>query len=93
MQSFPQSMPTQSSAQQNQDQIKKQQFEQQQRKLKEISSRGFRTKPKDGNNLVEDFISKTDLDLSSGLKQKAIPVNKFQNERAVRQKNHQNFRG
>ena len=57
------------SAAQSAEQMKKQQYEEQQRKLREISNRGIKSKSKDGKNLIDDFMSKTDLNLSSNLKQ------------------------
>lgn len=52
-------------AAQNQELMKKKQFEEQKRKLKEMSSRGSKSKQDDGRNMLDALISKTDLGLSS----------------------------
>lgn len=68
----------------NQELIKKQQFEEQKRKLKELSSKGGKSKRKDGNNMLNDLMSKADLGLSarshsSGIKSSGTsrPTNVF----------------
>ncbi len=93
LQSQPASVPNQGLTQPNQDNARKQQFVEQQRKLKEISSRGFRAKSKDGRNLVEDFLSKTDLNLSSGTQQKSKAGSQFQKNVPVPKENAQNLKG
>ena len=52
-------------AAQNQELLKKQQFEEQKRKFKEFSSRGSKSKQTGGKNMLDDLISKTDLGLSA----------------------------
>ncbi len=75
-----------------QESIKKQQFEEQQRKLKEISSRGVRAKPKDGKHLVDDFLSKNDLNLSAGFKMMPKSFNSQNNPGGARSQ-HQHHDG
>ena len=50
---------------QNQELQKKQQYEEQKRKLKEMSKRGPKSKQEDGKNMLDALISKADLGLSS----------------------------
>lgn len=52
-------------AAQNQEVLKRHQFEEQKRKLMELSSRGGKPKQKDGKNMIDDLISKADLGLSA----------------------------
>ena len=82
------------SAAQGIEQAKKQQYEEQQRKLREISSRGIKSKSKGGKNLIDDFMSKTDLNLSSNLKQhskSATPAASTQGNRQMSVFSGKNF--
>ena len=55
----------------DQNNLKQHKFEEQKRKLREMSNRGMRSNPKGGKSMVDDFLSKTDLNLSSQPKQGA----------------------
>ena len=56
---------TGNNAAQNQELLKRQKFEEQKRKLKEMSSKGAKSKQEAGKSMLDDLISKADLGLSS----------------------------